>query len=111
MIIFDSDPRLKRGFSNILENEGLVSEARHRVQSDILKDNHDNMYVQTFVLPDMTIYPDDFRAFLEKDLIETSTLVSLEQAGELVPHFPISLNNINIWSSNLWICVFSFFLY
>ncbi|KAI8793583.1 OTU domain-containing protein 7B [Biomphalaria glabrata] len=80
---FNTYPRLKRGFSNILENESLVSEARHRVQSDILKDNHDNMYVQTFVLPDMTIYPDDFRAFLEKDLIETSTLVSLEQAGRL----------------------------
>nr|KAG5695299.1 hypothetical protein BaRGS_028234 [Batillaria attramentaria] len=28
-------------------------------------------------------YPEDFRAFLEKELIETSTLISLEQAGRL----------------------------
>ncbi|KAH9496869.1 OTU domain-containing protein 7B [Bulinus truncatus] len=80
--VFNTYPRLKRGFSNILENESLVSEARHSVQSDILKDNHD-MYVQTFVLPDLTSYSEDFRAFLEKELIETSTLVSLEQAGRL----------------------------
>jgi len=35
----------------------------------------------TFILPDITRYPDDFRTFLHKDLIETTTLVSLEQAG------------------------------
>ena len=36
----------------------------------------------TFILPDITHYPDaEFRAFLHKDLIETTTLVSLEQAG------------------------------
>ncbi|GFN86809.1 otu domain-containing protein 7b [Plakobranchus ocellatus] len=74
-------PRLKRGFSNIIENEGLVFEARHNVQNDILKDSHDNMYVQTFVLPDLTAYSEDFRAFLGKELVETSTLVSLEQAA------------------------------
>ncbi|XP_005104621.1 OTU domain-containing protein 7B [Aplysia californica] len=76
-------PRLKRGFSNILENEGLVSEARHNVQVDIKKDSHDHMYTQSFVLPDLTAYTEDFRAFLEKELVETSTLVSLEQAGRL----------------------------
>lgn len=74
------DPRLKRGFSNILENEGLVSEARHSVQIDIMKDNA-NMYTQTFVLPNLAKFSEDFRAFLGKELIETSTLVSLEQAG------------------------------
>ena len=72
---------MKRGFSNILENESLVSEARHSVQVDIQHDSHDHMYIQTFVLPDLTVYNEDFRAFLEKELIETSTLVSLEQAG------------------------------
>ena len=51
------------------------------ILQDIAEDCHDNMYVQTFVLPDVTGYAEDFRAFLEKDLIETSTLVSLEQAG------------------------------
>lgn len=37
----------------------------------------------TFTLPDITIYADDFRRFLEKDLIETSTLASLESAQRL----------------------------
>ena len=36
----------------------------------------------TFILPDINHYPSDFKAFLHKDLIETSTLVSLEQAGQ-----------------------------
>lgn len=51
--------------------------------NDIAEDCHDNMYVQTFVLPDISGYSDDFREFLERDLIEMSTLVSLEQAGKL----------------------------
>lgn len=37
----------------------------------------------TFTLPDISIYSDDFRRFLEKDLIEGSTLSSLEQAQRL----------------------------
>ncbi|EDO31182.1 predicted protein [Nematostella vectensis] len=37
----------------------------------------------TFVLPDLTRYPQDFSEFLRRDLIETSTLVSLEQSGHL----------------------------
>ncbi|KAK7481333.1 hypothetical protein BaRGS_00027413 [Batillaria attramentaria] len=74
---------LKRGFSNILENESLVSEARSSVLHDIEEDSHHHMYIQSFVLPDLTSYPEDFRAFLEKELIETSTLISLEQAGRL----------------------------
>lgn len=41
----------------------------------------------TFILPDISHYPDDFKAFLNKDLIETSTLVSLEQAGEQKQYF------------------------
>ncbi|XP_069138415.1 uncharacterized protein [Argopecten irradians] len=79
-----SSPRpLKRGFSKIVENESLVSATRTSLLHDIEEDSHDHMYVQTFVLPDLTIFSSDYRAFLEKDLIETSTLVSLEQAGRL----------------------------
>ncbi|OWF46954.1 uncharacterized protein LOC110454964 [Mizuhopecten yessoensis] len=79
-----SSPRpLKRGFSKIVENESLVSATRSSLLHDIEEDSHDHMYVQTFVLPDLTIFSSDYRAFLEKDLIETSTLVSLEQAGRL----------------------------
>lgn len=37
----------------------------------------------TFTLPDLTIYSDEFRTFLEKDLIECSTLNSLETANRL----------------------------
>jgi len=58
-----------------------VDQERKNVLQDIVEDCHDNMYVQTFILPDISGYNDDFRDFLEKDLIETSTLVSLEQAG------------------------------
>lgn len=37
----------------------------------------------TFTLPDISIYSEDFRKFLEKDLIECSTLNSLEMAQRL----------------------------
>ena len=59
----------------------LVDLERQNVMQDIEEDCHDNMYVQTFILPDVTGYSENFRAFLERDLIELSTLVSLEQAG------------------------------
>jgi len=36
----------------------------------------------TFSLPDIMQYPEDLKAFLYKELIETSTLVSLEQEGQ-----------------------------
>jgi hypothetical protein len=35
----------------------------------------------TFALPNLMQYPEAFKAFLFKDLIEMSTLVSLEQGG------------------------------
>lgn len=86
---FVSDPKLKRGFSNILENEFLVSDARSSVLHDIQENSHDHMYIQSFVLPNITDFPEDFQAFLEKELIETSTLISLEQAGMFY--------SLNIW--------------
>jgi len=58
-----------------------VDEERKNVLNDIAEDCHDNMYVQTFVLPDISGYSEEFKDFLEKDLMEISTLVSLEQAG------------------------------
>ena len=82
LIFFKTAPKiLKRGLSKISQNAFLVDEERFNILQDISEDCHDNMYVQTFILPDVTGYAEDFRAFLEKDLIETSTLVSLEQAG------------------------------
>ncbi|KAJ8372480.1 hypothetical protein AAFF_G00289250 [Aldrovandia affinis] len=34
-------------------------------------------------LPDLTVYRDDFRSFIERDLIEQSMMLALEQAGRL----------------------------
>ena len=37
----------------------------------------------TFVLPDLDLYNPEFRTFIEKDLLETTTMYSLENAGKL----------------------------
>jgi OTU domain-containing protein 7 len=88
-----SDRRLLRGLSKTSENIQLVNKARDAVLGDIVEDKVTEKQVSsalhfvdtpeyTFILPDLTKFPADFRAFLHKDLIETSTLVSLEQAGQ-----------------------------
>lgn len=43
------------------------------------------MPIYTFQLPDLSVYSEDFRSFVERDLIEQATMVALEQAGEF-PH-------------------------
>lgn len=63
-----------------MENEPLVNAARSSVLQDIAEDNHYQMF-STFVLPDLTAYGEDFQAFLKKELIESSTLHSLQAAG------------------------------
>jgi len=63
---------LLHGIKEVTSSSHDAVEARHGV-IDALN--------YTFILPDITRYPDDFRTFLHKDLIETTTLVSLEQAG------------------------------
>ena len=84
--------KLKRGMSKTGDNLLLVNQARHVVLNDITETDGEDGLMQpsqflletpdyTFILPDLTVYSEDFRAFLHKDLIETSTLVSLEQAG------------------------------
>ncbi|GAB6020028.1 hypothetical protein CHUAL_002776 [Chamberlinius hualienensis] len=82
------DKKLTRGISRATDNVNLVSKARNEFALDFRETlGQEGFFVETpvytFTLPDLTIYPDDFMAFLEKDLIETSTLVSLEQAGRL----------------------------
>ncbi|XP_074650593.1 OTU domain-containing protein 7B-like isoform X2 [Tubulanus polymorphus] len=90
--IIDEDgptKKLKRGISRATDNVPIIDRARHVVLSDIRESSQDHSpYLEetpeyTFLLPDLTVYPEDYRGFLEKDLIETSTLVSLEQAGRL----------------------------
>ncbi|KAJ6636332.1 OTU domain-containing protein 7B [Pseudolycoriella hygida] len=83
--------KLYRGISKATENVNLVSRARSAIEMDF----HANCVKQlenfdvvdtpdfTFTLPDISIYSDDFRRFLEKDLIECSTLNSLESAQRL----------------------------
>lgn len=39
------------------------------------------MPIYTFQLPDLSVYSEDFRNFIERDLIEQSTMMALEQAG------------------------------
>ncbi|GLG92289.1 Ubiquitin thioesterase trabid [Gryllus bimaculatus] len=86
----DCAKKLTRGISRATENINLVSRARSDIAHDFRENtvyNVNHYFIETpvftFTLPDLTIYPEDFRGFLEKDLIEMSSLVSLEQAGRL----------------------------
>ncbi|KAG5856573.1 hypothetical protein ANANG_G00009360 [Anguilla anguilla] len=40
-------------------------------------------HASSTILPDLTVYRDDFRGFIERDLIEQSMMVALEHAGRL----------------------------
>ena len=90
--------KMERGISHATANESLVSAARNVVQHDfghiesgasgcMNEPRSVSCSVETpqftFTLPDLTRYTEDFRGFLEKDLIETSALISLEQTGRL----------------------------
>lgn len=90
--------RLRRGISNTMNNADIISSARDLVllhgikesvqttspdAADTLRGDVVDALNYTFILPDTSHYPEDFRSFLHKDLIETTTLVSLEQAGRL----------------------------
>jgi len=98
----EAKKKMERGISHATANESLVSAARTVVQHDfhhiqIVQSNPDlsslagspnqgcvvETPLYTFTLPDLTSYPEDFRGFLEKDLIELSALISLEQSGRL----------------------------
>ncbi|XP_014670614.1 PREDICTED: OTU domain-containing protein 7A-like [Priapulus caudatus] len=84
---FFANKKLARGISRAVDNVRLVSRARTVVAREIEESAIDSLGkdspVYTFIIPDITGFADEFRAFLEKDLIETSTLVSLEQGGRL----------------------------
>ncbi|XP_069041496.1 OTU domain-containing protein 7B isoform X2 [Lepisosteus oculatus] len=76
------EKRLSRGISHA--SSTIVSLARSHVSStggssEPLLDTP----LCTFQLPDLTVYRDDFRSFIERDLIEQSMLVALEHAGRL----------------------------
>lgn len=91
--IFDCK-KLERGISRATENVNLVSRARQEFEMDFHSAHHcheqnaKNLNFidtpdYTFTLPDLSKYSDEFRKFLEKDLIESSTLSSLEATNRL----------------------------
>ncbi|CAL8287812.1 unnamed protein product [Merluccius merluccius] len=81
-VVQATEKRLSRGISHA--SSTIVSLARSHVSStgattcDLL-----DMPLCTFQLPDLTVYRDDFRGFIERDLIEQSMMVALEHAGRL----------------------------
>ena len=79
--------RLQRGFSKTSNNIELVGLARDFMLKDICLNSEEEFFAEktefTFTLPDLTKYPESFKAFLFKELVESSMLVSLEQEGRI----------------------------
>ncbi|XP_075979421.1 OTU domain-containing protein 7B-like isoform X2 [Anticarsia gemmatalis] len=71
--------KLSRGISRATDNEGLVWALRNNTEPEPNTLSSDHI----LLLPDISVYPPDFRTFLEKDLLETATLVTLESANIL----------------------------
>ena len=87
---YDYYKKLSRGISKATDNVNIVSKARTEFAQEIweaMDSDRSPFFVDTpiftFTLPDLSIYSDEFRMFLERDLIEMSTLVSLESACRL----------------------------
>lgn len=79
-----AEKRLSRGISHA--SSAIVSLARSHVASECSAEQFPlEMPVYTFQLPDLSVYSEDFRSFIERDLIEQATMVALEQAGESPP--------------------------
>ncbi|XP_035768403.1 OTU domain-containing protein 7B [Neolamprologus brichardi] len=78
-----TEKRLSRGISHA--SSTIVSLARSHVSSTGGSSNEPLLDTPlcTFQLPDLTVYRDDFRSFIERDLIEQSMMVALEHAGRL----------------------------
>ncbi|XP_028678970.2 OTU domain-containing protein 7A [Erpetoichthys calabaricus] len=76
------EKRLSRGISHA--SSAIVSLARSHVANECNNEQSPlEMPIYTFQLPDLSVYSEDFRSFIERDLIEQSTMVALEQAGRL----------------------------
>ncbi|XP_068426372.1 OTU domain-containing protein 7B isoform X1 [Clinocottus analis] len=78
-----TEKRLSRGISHA--SSTIVSLARSHVSSTGGSSTEPLLDTPlcTFQLPDLTVYRDDFRGFIERDLIEQSMMVALEHAGRL----------------------------
>lgn len=76
------EKRLSRGISHA--SSAIVSLARSHVATECNNDHFSlEMPIYTFQLPDLSVYSEDFRSFIERDLIEQATMIALEQAGEI----------------------------
>ncbi|EHB04961.1 OTU domain-containing protein 7A [Heterocephalus glaber] len=74
------EKRLSRGISHA--SSAIVSLARSHVANECNNEQFPlEMPIYTFQLPDLSVYSEDFRSFIERDLIEQATMVALEQAG------------------------------
>jgi len=82
------EKRLTRGISHA--SSAIVSLARLHVASERAEQIPVEMPIYTFQLPDLSAYSEDFRGFIERDLIEQSTMMALEQAG--TPHTEGGMN-------------------
>uniref|UniRef100_A0A672JXZ1 ubiquitinyl hydrolase 1 n=1 Tax=Sinocyclocheilus grahami TaxID=75366 RepID=A0A672JXZ1_SINGR len=81
-VVQATEKRLSRGISHA--SSTIVSLARSHVSStDGTSEPLLDTPLCTFQLPDLTVYRDDFRGFIERDLIEQSMMVALEHTGRL----------------------------
>ncbi|KAM4595898.1 LOW QUALITY PROTEIN: OTU domain-containing protein 7A-like, partial [Polymixia lowei] len=74
------EKRLSRGISHA--SSAIVSLARSQVAGESSEQFPLETPIYTFQLPDLSVYSEDFRGFIERDLIE-QYMVALEQAGRL----------------------------
>lgn len=95
--------KAKRGLSMV--NADIVVEARSKVIKDKVPgtderyERFEEMTDFTFVLPDLSNFSEDLSDFLRRDLIETSALVALEQAGKSVFGIYITFTcNLSCWT-------------
>ncbi|GBM46064.1 OTU domain-containing protein 7B [Araneus ventricosus] len=87
----ETDRKLTRGISRATDNFTLVSQARKELAEDFdtveLCTRPASLKLElpehSFSLPDFSVFPENLKEYLQRDLIETATLVSLEQAGRL----------------------------
>ncbi|XP_054714358.1 OTU domain-containing protein 7B-like [Uloborus diversus] len=84
----ENGKKLYRGISRTTDNFCMISKARKELDEDFqsgfnVRPTSLEIPEYTFSLPDFSAFPENLREYLERDLIETATLVSLEQAGRL----------------------------
>lgn len=89
---------LTRGFSRVQANEEILNETRSQIENNLKRNKETNSALHitdlsdySFMLPDLTQYPAEFKEFLQHDLIEMSAFMSLSEAGHL-----------NWWAINNW---------